>query len=131
MQAVLCIHLKRFAFDGSGIKLNKPIDFSSILALRPRYLFGQSLSRGKQYRLRSIVVHHGKTMSSGHYTAFVRLDSPDSAGPMADAKGSHSAVQRNGKESWVHCDDTHVAAVAMSDVYNQKAYLLFYDQVEL
>jgi ubiquitin carboxyl-terminal hydrolase 36/42 len=64
------------------------------------------------YELIAIVMHHGATVSSGHYTAYVReLDSND---------------------VWYVCDDSSImpvgATLKMVDGYNyeEDGYLLFY-----
>mmetsp|Transcript_29181 Transcript_29181/g.73343 ORF Transcript_29181/g.73343 Transcript_29181/m.73343 type:complete len:182 (-) Transcript_29181:374-919(-) len=56
------------------------------------------------YRLQAVVVHKGRTMSSGHYWAYVKK---------ADG-------------TWGIRDDSRNEAVEESDVLEQKAYMLMY-----
>ena len=65
---VLVIHLKRFSFGSTSGKVNKKIQFDLILDVpcsgeSERTVFG----------LIGIVVHHGSSIHSGHYVAFVKV----------------------------------------------------------
>lgn len=60
--------------------------------------------RACRYDLVGVVVHHGHSVSSGHYTAFVL----------------------GGTGQWLTCDDSHVASVREQVVLKQQAYLLMY-----
>eukprot|EP00939_MAST-03C_sp_MAST-3C-sp1_P004511 g4511.t1 len=62
-----------------------------------------------EYRLRSIVVHLGDSMGSGHYVAYVR----------------------DGHGSWYLCDDARVRPTSLKNVLHQKAYMLCYEKVRL
>lgn len=100
---VLILHLKRFQFDAQGhgtIKIWKKIDYPLELEI-PR----EALSRQKRqnisetsmpkYKLISVVYHHGKNASGGHYTVDVR--------------------RQDGQE-WLHMDDTVLRRVGSDDV---------------
>lgn len=100
---VLILHLKRFQFDAQGhgtIKIWKKIDYPLELEI-PR----EALSRQKRqalnensmpkYRLLSVVYHHGKSASGGHYTVDVR--------------------RQDGQE-WLRMDDTVLRRVGSDDV---------------
>jgi ubiquitin carboxyl-terminal hydrolase 10 len=100
---VLILHLKRFQFDAEGngtVKIWKKIGYPLELEI-PR----EALSRQKRqtlseegmpkYKLISVVYHHGKNASGGHYTVDVR--------------------RQEGRE-WIHIDDTIIRRVRSEDV---------------
>lgn len=100
---VLILHLKRFQFDAQGhgtIKIWKKVDYPLELEI-PR----EALSRQKRqtisessmpkYKLISVVYHHGKNASGGHYTVDVR--------------------RQDGQE-WLRMDDTVLRRVGSDDV---------------
>lgn len=100
---VLILHLKRFQFDAEGhgtIKIWKKIGYPLELEI-PR----EALSRQRRtvigngpmpkYKLISVVYHHGKNASGGHYTADVR--------------------RQDGRE-WIRMDDTVLRRVRSEDV---------------
>ena len=57
-----------------------------------------------------MVVHHGHTMNSGHYTCDVY---------------NHKMSQ------WLHCNDCAISYEIEREVLNQEAYLLFYINTNL
>lgn len=61
---------------------------------------------GVVYRLVAVVVHQGRGIDTGHYTAFCRDDSAD---------------------AWVLYDDHTVAIRSSGEVQKAQAYLLFYE----
>ncbi|KAL6922105.1 hypothetical protein ACHAPO_002863 [Fusarium lateritium] len=100
---VLILHLKRFQFDAEGngtVKIWKKIGYPLELEI-PR----EALSRQKRqtlgeegmpkYKLISVVYHHGKNASGGHYTVDVR--------------------RQEGRE-WIRIDDTIIRRVRSEDV---------------
>lgn len=102
---VLILHLKRFQFDAEGhgtIKIWKKVGYPLELEI-PR----EVVSRQKRntihadnadllkYRLITVVYHHGKNASGGHYTVDVR--------------------RQDGRE-WVRIDDTVIRRVRPEDV---------------
>lgn len=100
---VLILHLKRFQFDAEGhgtIKIWKKVGYPLELEI-PR----EALSRQKRqtmgegampkYKLISVVYHHGKNASGGHYTVDVR--------------------RQDGRD-WIRMDDTVLRRVRSEDV---------------
>ncbi|KAL6892410.1 hypothetical protein HDV57DRAFT_179722 [Trichoderma longibrachiatum] len=100
---VLILHLKRFQFDAEGrgtVKIWKKIGYPLELEI-PR----EALSRQRRqnldnasmprYRLISVVYHHGKNASGGHYTVDVR--------------------RQDGRE-WIRLDDTVIRRIRPEDV---------------
>jgi len=104
---VLILHLKRFQYDNAGgtqkiwKKIGYPLDLEipkevfsphrrGALAARPQGL--------PKYRLISVVYHHGKNASGGHYTVDVR--------------------RQEGRE-WIRLDDTVIRRVRSDDVANE------------
>ncbi|GEQ70751.1 hypothetical protein JCM33374_g4430 [Metschnikowia sp. JCM 33374] len=62
----LMIHLKRFKFNGnSSSKVKQPIHYSKFLDLAP---YSQTKTPLK-YQLMGVIVHEGRSISSGHYVA--------------------------------------------------------------
>jgi ubiquitin carboxyl-terminal hydrolase 36/42 len=61
------------------------------------------------YDLYAVLVHHGHSLHSGHYVAFVKA----------------------GNGMWHHCDDHRVAPVSERMVEGQQAYILFYVRRQL
>lgn len=100
---VLILHLKRFQFDAEGrgtIKIWKKVGYPLELDI-PREALSrqrrQILGEGSmpRYRLISVVYHHGKNASGGHYTVDVR--------------------RQDGFE-WIRIDDTVIRRIRSEDV---------------
>ena len=100
---VLILHLKRFQFDAEGngtVKIWKKVGYPLELEIPP-----EALSRQKRqtmgerampkYKLISVIYHHGKNATAGHYTADVR---------------------RQEDNEWIRLDDTVIRRVRASDV---------------
>jgi ubiquitin carboxyl-terminal hydrolase 36/42 len=97
---VLVIHLKRF--DNFQRKIKKFIPYDQYLDLS-KYSKKNMLN----YRLSSVLVHHGNSIYSGHYYCYVRV--------------SH--------ENWYCFNDANVKKVNESEVLRQTPYLLLYEKV--
>ena len=69
---ILVIQLKRFSFGGSIGKITKPIGFELNLNIQCNNLTSGSVEK-VPYGLIGIVVHHGTSIHSGHYVAFVKV----------------------------------------------------------
>ncbi|KAF7553426.1 hypothetical protein G7046_g7108 [Stylonectria norvegica] len=100
---VLILHLKRFQFDAEGtgtVKIWKNVGYPLELEI-PREALSrqtrQTLGEGTmpKYKLISVVYHHGKNASGGHYTVDVR--------------------RQEGRE-WIRLDDTVIRRVRSEDV---------------
>jgi len=100
---VLILHLKRFQYDSSGgtqkiwKKVGYPLDLEIPKEVFPQHKRGGLLAQGglPKYRLISVVYHHGKNASGGHYTVDVR--------------------RQEGRE-WIRLDDTVIRRVRSEDV---------------
>lgn len=101
---VLILHLKRFQYDNTGgtQKIWKKVGYPLELEI-PKEVFAPS-KRGQymirpgglpKYRLISVVYHHGKNASGGHYTVDVR--------------------RQEGRE-WIRLDDTFIQRIRSEDV---------------
>ena len=120
----LIVHLKRFAYslNGHGAgeghrfhKLHSHVAFPLFLSLPPSILHGWPPHPGAtlpRYSLAAVLVHHGETPQSGHYTAFVRHPATDYTASASNASG------------WLSIDDAHVKPVSTAVVLAQSAYLL-------
>ncbi|CAD6499409.1 BgTH12-03525 [Blumeria graminis f. sp. triticale] len=99
---VLILHLKRFQYDNAGgtQKIWKKVDYPLELEL-PKELFPRHKRSFYEknglpnYRLISVVYHHGKNASGGHYTVDVR--------------------RQDGRE-WIRLDDTVIKRVKGEEV---------------
>uniref|UniRef100_A0A3P8SV91 Ubiquitin carboxyl-terminal hydrolase n=1 Tax=Amphiprion percula TaxID=161767 RepID=A0A3P8SV91_AMPPE len=76
---VITIHLKRFSANGleldpyAGLsKVNTPLQTPLTLSLE-EWCTRPSATKGQHYQLFAVVMHSGVTISSGHYTAYVRM----------------------------------------------------------
>ncbi|ODA80695.1 hypothetical protein RJ55_03654 [Drechmeria coniospora] len=100
---VLILHLKRFQFDAEGhgtIKIWKRVGYPLELEIPREALSRQTLHAigdgpMPRYNLISVVYHHGKNASGGHYTVDVR--------------------RQDGRE-WIRMDDTVLRRVRSEDV---------------
>ena len=97
---ILTIHLKRFSFEKKSQKQKK-------ISHHVTFPLSGLTLENETYSLSCIISHHGRTMESGHYTAycFNRSDL-----------------------SWYHYDDTKVIPVSEETVKKVNAYILFYKQ---
>jgi len=118
---ILILHLKRFAFTIESIpassgsekqpyhsgqikKIHKFISFPKMLHL-PKSLV--AANQKTLYKLLSVICHHGKHVTNGHYTCDVRQST----------------------DQWIHYDDSEVHTIREEDVLKKTAYVLFYEQV--
>ncbi|KAK7886479.1 hypothetical protein WMY93_026100 [Mugilogobius chulae] len=129
---VITLHLKRFHQAGMNLrKVNRHVDFPLILDLAP---FCSASSKNLAatervlYSLYGIVEHSG-SMRGGHYTAYVKVRSPQKKTEhhrnMSGARESSSS----GQGQWIYISDTVVQSVPESRVLNTQAYLLFYEEL--
>lgn len=102
LPTVLILHLKRFHYNSEGAqkiwkKVGYPLELEIPKEVFPRQKQASTLNHGglPRYRLISVVYHHGKNASGGHYTVDVR--------------------RQDGRE-WVRTDDTVVRRVRSEDV---------------
>ena len=62
-----------------------------------------------KYHLTGVIVHHGQSANSGHYTAFVKC---------------------HDKQVWYHIDDTLIRWVDESILMTTQAYILIYHKTK-
>ena len=99
---VLILGLKRWRTSITGgvfrsDKINTRIDFDEDLT---------PTSHAPAYKLRGIIVHHGRLAGSGHYVSYVRNDS----------------------DQWFFCDDNQAPdPVSVQEVLAKEAFVLFYE----
>ena len=116
LPACLLLHVKRFS--SSLHKLSQHVVFGDVLVLPAAVLHGWIGSGGGvRYRLCGVLVHHGASVASGHYTSFVRYRGVEGGG-----------VGEGAAECWVSIDDSRVNVVSASTVFAQQAYMLFYSR---
>ncbi|XP_045072811.1 ubiquitin carboxyl-terminal hydrolase 45-like isoform X1 [Coregonus clupeaformis] len=131
---VVTLHLKRFHQAGMNLrKVNRHVNFPLILDLAPFCSAScRNLVGGERvlYNLYGIVEHSG-SMRGGHYTAYVKVRSPQRRTEqpqrrnLAGPREASSATQGQ----WVYVSDTNVQTVPESRVLNSQAYLLFYEEL--
>lgn len=97
LSPVLILHLKRF--HPLGGKNNKHIDVDVTLSL-PCMATGSTAI----YDLYAMVVHHGSSVHSGHYVAFVKAPSGQ----------------------WHEMNDSVVKVASLQQILSKQAYILFY-----
>lgn len=105
---VLTLQLNRF--DHFGRKIMKPVQYPETLDIKP-FLTDKSSSRGETiYSLYGVIMHHGSSQKSGHYTSFVKSS--------------------NG--TWLYIDDESVSSVSKKKILSahSEAYVLFYCRVD-
>uniref|UniRef100_A0A6Q2WU33 Ubiquitin carboxyl-terminal hydrolase n=1 Tax=Esox lucius TaxID=8010 RepID=A0A6Q2WU33_ESOLU len=126
---VVTLHLKRFHQAGMNVrKVNRHVDFPLILDLAPFCSAScKNLAAGDRvlYSLYGIVEHSG-SMRGGHYTAYVKVRSPQRRVEQSQRPREASSTAQG---QWVYVSDTNVQAVPESRVLNSQAYLLFYEEV--
>ena len=106
---ILVIQLKRFQRFLKGRKM-ATVKLEEIISFQDKLLLDSTmgnLSQKTRYSLKGIIVHQGKTLSNGHYIAYVRDDN-----------------------EWVELDDEVATYVTWKTVQRQQAYLLFFETVE-
>ncbi|XP_037311002.2 ubiquitin carboxyl-terminal hydrolase 45 isoform X3 [Pungitius pungitius] len=130
---VITLHLKRFHQAGMNLrKVNRHVDFPLILDLAPFCSAScRNLAAGERvlYSLYGIVEHSG-SMRGGHYTAYVKVRTPQRKAEqlqrnLSGAREAGSSFQGQ----WVYISDTTVQSVPESRVLNSQAYLLFYEEL--
>uniref|UniRef100_UPI0037E8FF64 ubiquitin carboxyl-terminal hydrolase 1 isoform X3 n=1 Tax=Semicossyphus pulcher TaxID=241346 RepID=UPI0037E8FF64 len=118
---VITIHLKRFSANGleldpyAGLsKVNTPLQTPLTLSL-DEWCTQPSSSKGQHYQLFAVVMHSGVTISSGHYTAYVRMsDLRDAKLLLRDKKETEeeekeSKEETRVKEEALYYDDGEVS----------------------
>ena len=102
---VLILHFMRFQFSGSSEKINKRVKFPKVLKFRSSWLTPDCTRRHAEYELVSTISHHGKSITSGHFTANVRQSKGD----------------------WLHFDDDKILGLdGERGVLQDVPYMLMY-----
>jgi ubiquitin carboxyl-terminal hydrolase 10 len=117
---ILILHLKRFLYDKQGgcQKLQKEIDYTAELEVNRDFLaevIRKKLSAAQRtYRLFSVIYHHGKHATGGHYTC---------------------DVYHHGLDGWLRFDDSLIKRVSeqqvLKHVAGRVAYLLYFKRCDL
>jgi ubiquitin carboxyl-terminal hydrolase 36/42 len=122
---VLTVHLKRFEFGGRGHKVTRRVEFlaGAPLDLGP-YMSSWPACGAQLYDLYAVLVHHGHSLHSGHYTCYVRAP----GGGSGSGGGGASGQQEKGQAQWHLCDDHSVYPVSQRQVEaaTHSAYMLFF-----
>jgi ubiquitin carboxyl-terminal hydrolase 16/45 len=159
--ALLTLHLKRFTQNGIALrKAQKHVDFPLRFDLAP---FCSAAAAGVSsipadqkeviYSLYGVIEHSGR-LSSGHYTAFVKVR-PVTSHPLtqflqrepmqtedllrlrdqlserllAERSTVEDSSEYSSEGTWYYCSDSHVMAVSEEKVLKSQAFLLFYERV--
>ncbi|CBJ29221.1 conserved unknown protein [Ectocarpus siliculosus] len=114
---VLTLHLKQFSFHPElgprklARRVRYPLELTvPTLVMSPSLRHEASIKGPLKYRLFTVVLHHGRSLHGGHYTALVR-----------DPRGE-----------WKHYDDQHVTPEMESHALNPMSghpYLLLYTRM--
>jgi ubiquitin C-terminal hydrolase len=100
--------LKRFEWTPTsrGAKINTDVKFQlEKLDLAP--FCKESEEVDTCYKLMSVVMHHGISLQSGHYTCYAYNTESD---------------------AWIHFNDSRVTIAEEEDVTESEAYMLFYQR---
>ena len=103
----LCVHLKKYEFDGSeSKKMKQKVEFNKYLDVNQYKLNDENSKTPSIYQLISVTSHTGRSLSSGHYTT--------------------KALQPDG--SWAKYDDDLIEFITERDVLERtsEAYYLVY-----
>lgn len=102
----LAVHLKRFRFNGTAsMKVKSKVTYPEILDLTE---YTTSMKSPTRYKLMAVIVHQGRSVSSGHYIAHCR--------------------EPNG--SWATYDDEYVNTIKAAEALNDpSAYVLLYSRM--
>ncbi len=95
----LVFSLNRFFYEPSGErgKINSKVQMPEIVVIN-----------GASYALKKVILHHGKSMSSGHYTT----------------------LMQNETGQWLHADDKNVLTVNKTSQDLEAGYIYFYELIE-
>ncbi|CAN0058012.1 unnamed protein product [Ectocarpus sp. 8 AP-2014] len=114
---VLTLHLKQFSFHPElgprklARRVRYPLELTvPTLVMSPSLRYEASIKGPLKYRLFTVVLHHGRSLHGGHYTALVR-----------DPRGE-----------WKHYDDQHVTPETEGHALNPMSghpYLLLYTRM--
>uniref|UniRef100_A0A3B5LKE3 Ubiquitin carboxyl-terminal hydrolase n=1 Tax=Xiphophorus couchianus TaxID=32473 RepID=A0A3B5LKE3_9TELE len=101
---VITIHLKRFSASSLEVdpyaglsKVNTPLQTPLTLSLN-EWCTKPSAATGQQYELFAVVMHSGVTISSGHYTTYIRMSDLKDAKVWLQAK-KEKVTEEDVKES--------------------------------
>lgn len=125
---ILPIQLGRFvSFSGRSKKRFDPIDIPPIIHVPYRSKPGEPDKLPERYILRSVVIHAGWTINTGHYYAYV--PKPDSIG-MVDERDEQKGFRFL---KWMEHNDRSVDERSFGRIQEdmrKNAYLVFYERVE-
>lgn len=159
--AILTLHLKRFTQNGIALrKAQKHVNFPLRFDLAP---FCSAAAAGVSsipadqkeviYSLFGVIEHSGR-LSSGHYTAYVKVR-PVTSHPLtkflqrepmqtedlyrlrdqlsdrllAECPTQEESTEFSSEGTWYYCSDSQVLAVSEEKVLRSQAFLLFYERV--
>ena len=107
MPQIMCLHVKRFesSLANGSSKIATPVAFGTELDFGP---YTNGAEGPLWYRLAGVIVHHGKSVDNGHYTAFVKV--------------KHLGA-------WICADDKLTWTVSEGEVLQCEPYLMFYEKV--
>eukprot|EP00929_Paragymnodinium_shiwhaense_P033614 TRINITY_DN18429_c0_g1_i1.p1 TRINITY_DN18429_c0_g1~~TRINITY_DN18429_c0_g1_i1.p1 ORF type:complete len:924 (+),score=193.05 TRINITY_DN18429_c0_g1_i1:152-2923(+) len=109
---VLCVHLKRFKYDGNwfnGSKNSKVVTFPVNRPLDMSCFLESPSGQSSEYRLIGLIQHIGSKMGAGHYIAYCR--------------------HKKRPDDWFEFDDLQVSTVSADHVENSEPYVLFYQRM--
>jgi ubiquitin carboxyl-terminal hydrolase 16/45 len=72
-----------------------------------------------RYRLVGVIEHLGRTVTPGHFVAYVR--------------GSRIVSEQelsSSSSSWFQANDTRIRNISLDDVLKREAFLLFYEKIK-
>lgn len=113
---VLTIHVLRFNINDKRVghvKFEENLDVGE-------YLDPRSADKDDaRYRLVGVIEHLGRTVTPGHFVAYVR-----GSRIVSEQKLSSSS------SSWFQANDTRIRNISLDDVLKREAFLLFYEKIK-
>ena len=104
---LMAVHVNRTSWAHGGRKVQTCVETPVQLHLPSSGAAGQSVS----YALLGMVIHHGRSLSCGHYTACAR------------------SLDVEGQSTWLLLNDDRVSRISVEEALSQQAYLCFYERV--
>ncbi|XP_065908211.1 ubiquitin carboxyl-terminal hydrolase 16-like isoform X3 [Dysidea avara] len=148
---VLILHIKRFDLGGIFVtKDNRYVSFSEVLDMAPYCTVDSDSSNFEErdntctknlrdsngrilYGLYAVVVHHGSSLQSGHYIAYVKERPVQERVIQEQIHGGQKEydITYCQKGKWYYTSDTIKRQCQFEDVQRSKAYMLFYERLPI
>lgn len=110
MPKYLFLTVSRFKYDGRGSKLMNRLQIANNFSITTPVDIQKRTSIDNRYILRGLVLHHGRTLDSGHYTAMLKIN-----------------------DEWFMFDDSTVSRMTNIDIdaeqLQRSVYIMLYEKI--